>query len=164
MSKLIVIRGNSGTGKSTIAQAIKRKCPTSDTMLVSQDMVRLEILDVKDYEGNKAIELIYNICNYGKENCKYVILEGILAKEKYQAMLRKLIEQFEEVDVFYLKAQFETTVRRNNYRSIDRNFSVKTLKSWWLENDFLGVKREKIINSEGSIADVVNQISRDIGI
>lgn len=164
MSKLIVIRGNSGTGKSTVAQAIRKKCPTSDTMLVSQDMIRLEILNVKDSEDNKAIELIYNICNYGKKNCKYVILEGILAKEKYQVMLRKLIEQFEEVDIFYLKAQFKTTVQRNNYRSIDRKFSVKTLKSWWLEDDFLGVQREKIINSEGSLSDVVNHISQDIGV
>ena len=54
--KLIILRGNSGSGKTTIAKGLQKKLGHG-TMLISQDVVRREILYVKDGEKPKVEEL-----------------------------------------------------------------------------------------------------------
>ncbi|GFI71319.1 uridine kinase [Clostridiales bacterium] len=43
MPKLIIIRGNSGSGKTTLAKNLQHKFGRN-TMVISQDVVRREIL------------------------------------------------------------------------------------------------------------------------
>ena len=45
--KLIILRGNSGSGKTTIAKAL-HQCLKEQSLLISQDVVRRERLRVKD--------------------------------------------------------------------------------------------------------------------
>ena len=47
MKKLIILRGNSGSGKTTIAKELQKRFGRN-TMLISQDMVRRDMLWVKD--------------------------------------------------------------------------------------------------------------------
>ena len=79
---LIIIRGNSGSGKSTIAKRIQQYLGEG-VMVIGQDEVRRQMLNVRDRPGNLAINLIEEIINYGINHCDYVILEGILNKYKY---------------------------------------------------------------------------------
>ena len=83
---LIILRGNSGCGKTSTARLLQRRLGYG-TMLVSQDVVRREILRVKDSKNNPAIQLIYDLCMYGNKVGYTVILEGILSNKKYGAML-----------------------------------------------------------------------------
>ena len=80
--QLIIIRGNSGSGKSTIANRIQQYLGEG-VMLIGQDEVRRQMLNVHDRPGNLAIQLIEEIVTYGINHCNYVILEGILNKYKY---------------------------------------------------------------------------------
>ena len=57
MAKLIVLRGNSGSGKTTIAKELQ-KCLGRNTMLISQDVVRRDMLRVKDGENTEALPLM----------------------------------------------------------------------------------------------------------
>lgn len=91
---LIILRGNSGCGKTSTARLLQRQLGYG-TMLVSQDMVRREILHVKDSKNNPAIQLIYDLCMYGNKVGYTVILEGILSSKKYGAMLRQLLNDFQ---------------------------------------------------------------------
>ncbi|WP_242976384.1 AAA family ATPase [Clostridium diolis] len=77
MAKLIILRGNSGSGKTTTGKALQRKFG-HDTMLISQDVVRRDILFAKDGPNPKAGELILELSLYGKNHCNIAILEGIL--------------------------------------------------------------------------------------
>ena len=77
---LIILRGNSGCGKTSTARLLQRQLGYG-TMLVSQDMVRREILRVKDSKNNPAIQLIYDLCMYGNKVGYTVILEGILSNK-----------------------------------------------------------------------------------
>ena len=43
MPKLIILRGNSGSGKTTIAKELQKKFG-KNTMLISQDVIRRDIL------------------------------------------------------------------------------------------------------------------------
>lgn len=92
-SKLIIIRGNSGSGKTTTAKNLQSHLGRG-TLLISQDTVRREMLKVHDRDGNLSIDLIRQIAEYGKNNCEFVIVEGILYKPRYGEMLHNLIEFF----------------------------------------------------------------------
>ena len=56
MKSLIVLRGNSGSGKTTIAKELQHKFG-GNTMYISQDMIRREMLWVKDGENTLSILL-----------------------------------------------------------------------------------------------------------
>lgn len=47
LPELIIIRGNSGSGKTTLAREIHNRLPRN-TLLISQDTVRRDMLRVKD--------------------------------------------------------------------------------------------------------------------
>lgn len=52
MSKLVIIRGNSASGKTITAKAIQNYYPRGTVMRISQDEIRLGILNVKDRVDN----------------------------------------------------------------------------------------------------------------
>lgn len=56
MSNLIIIRGNSGSGKTTVAKELQHYLGKG-TMLLSQDAIRREILRVNDGPENLCIQL-----------------------------------------------------------------------------------------------------------
>ena len=86
MTKVIIIRGNSGSGKSSLAKEVQNRIGFH-TLLISQDTIRRELL--YDKPGNKTVELIDHLIRYGLENCDYMIIEGILKEHRYGDMLRK---------------------------------------------------------------------------
>jgi alpha-D-ribose 1-methylphosphonate 5-triphosphate synthase subunit PhnL len=77
-TKLIILRGNSGSGKTTIAKRLQNYFGEG-TLLVSQDTVRRDMLMVRDREGNISQDLIRQISEYGKGKCKFVIIRRNLS-------------------------------------------------------------------------------------
>ncbi|WPG34044.1 AAA family ATPase [Lactiplantibacillus plantarum] len=73
---LVIIRGNSGSGKTTLAQALQRRVG-HHTLLVSQDVVRRDMLMSHDYPGNISIGLIEQIACYGLGRVPVVIVEDM---------------------------------------------------------------------------------------
>lgn len=86
MSKLVIIRGNSGSGKTTVAKALQHKLG-HNIMVISQDVIRRDMLRVKDGVDTKALSLLSELLVYGNNNCKFVILEGILYSQWYMPFL-----------------------------------------------------------------------------
>lgn len=121
-SKLIIIRGNTGSGKTTTAKSLQNYLGHG-TLLVSQDVVRREMLKLQDREGNLSIDLIRQIAEYGKDKCEFIIVEGILYKERYGEMLKNLIQFYDqEAYAFYFDLSFEETVLRHNSREKKMEF------------------------------------------
>ncbi len=60
MARLIILRGNSGSGKTSVAKALQKRFG-HNTMMISQDMVRREMLWAKDSIGTKALPLLINL-------------------------------------------------------------------------------------------------------
>lgn len=59
MPKLIILRGNSGSGITSVAKALQKKF-APNTMPVSHDMLRMQILHVWGKEGiQKSLPLLY---------------------------------------------------------------------------------------------------------
>ena len=84
-NKLIILRGNSGSGKTTIAKELQQVFG-NNTMLISQDVIRRDMLKVKDGENTKALPLLEELLRYGRKHSEIVILEGILNAEWYRAL------------------------------------------------------------------------------
>ena len=94
MGKLIIIRGNSGSGKTTLARALQAKFGPG-TMLISHDLVRLEMLHVHGAEGVARSEpLMIHLLRYGAEHAAVTIMEGILPAKKYSRLFEAAAEIF----------------------------------------------------------------------
>lgn len=130
------------------------------TMLIPQDVIRREIVRVKDNPDNPAIQLIYDIALYGRKINYDVIIEGILTNERYGDMLRRLFEEFDKSYAFYFDVSFEETLKRHQTKSNSGDFNEKEMKEWWVDNDFLRVKNEVTINSNLSEDEAVEFILR----
>ena len=155
--KLIIIRGNSGSGKSTIAKRLQVEMGQG-TMLIPQDIIRREILSTPDIPNNDAVELIYELAMHGQRKGYDVIVEGILSKNKYGEMLSKLIDSFNgDARVFYLDISFEETLRRHATKPAlkAQEFGEKEMREWWKDKDYLEVEGEAILPESLSEDDLV---------
>ena len=72
MRLLITIRGNSCSGKTTLAKELQKRLGRG-TMRLSQDVIRREILHVKDEPNPKSIPLLKLMLAYGHEHAEIVI-------------------------------------------------------------------------------------------
>ena len=83
MAKLIILRGNSGSGKTTLARLLQERFGPN-TMRISHDMIRMEILHVWGAEGvEKSLPLLIELLRYGRAHSAVTILEGILPSSDY---------------------------------------------------------------------------------
>ena len=113
MNKLIILRGNSGSGKTTIAKELQRKMG-SNTLLISQDVIRREMLMVKDGPDTMALPMLKELLIYGRNHCETVILEGILVGEWY----RSLFEQAKELGFVCLAEGAENRIQIDRLREL----------------------------------------------
>jgi len=60
LHKLIVLLGNSGSGKITVAKELQ-KVLGSNTMLISQDAIRRDMFNVRDGKDTLAISLLMEL-------------------------------------------------------------------------------------------------------
>jgi len=160
--KLIILRGNSGSGKTTTAKALQRKFGHG-TMLISQDVVRREMLFVKDGPDTEASQLLNELALYGKKNCNVVILEGILNSEWYRKLFENLLVEFDnQIFAYYFDIPFEETLNRHKQKSNAHEFGEKEMRKWWKEKDLLDIIPEVGIHKELSLNEIVDMIYEDV--
>ncbi len=161
---LIILRGNSGSGKTTTGKALQKKFGHG-TMLISQDVVRREMLYVKDGPETEAVQLLLELALYGKRNCNIVILEGILKAKWYEKLFESLQKEFgNRILAYYFDIPFEETVIRHQQKPNAHEFGEVDMRKWWQERDFLGIIPEMKLSMDLSLNDIVNQISNDIAV
>ena len=153
-SRLIVIRGNSGSGKTTLAKALRSVLP--DSILLSQDVIRREMLNVKDGPGNPAICWIEELVGLADGRHVTILLEGILAQDWYGEMIDRLELRFtSRYAAYYFDVSFEETIRRHAMRQ-PTEFSETDMKRWWIDRDHRPTDR--LIAEDRSIASVIQMI------
>lgn len=157
---LVIIRGNSGSGKSTVARQLQLLL--EGTLLVPQDVVRRDMLRVKDTVGNLSVELIKQTALYGIGKVNYVIVEGILNTHKYKTMLTELIDTFEESYIYYYDISLKETITRHKTKPNADDFGEAELTAWYTDKDFLDSPNEKIISETMSVEETVKMIISDI--
>ena len=156
---IVIIRGNSGSGKTTVA---KKLCGElgSDCMLLSQDVIRREILHTKDGKNSAAVDLLKNMVVFGKEHSNIVILEGILNSCWYKPLFDTIQKNFKNIYVYYYLLPFDETVKRFHTKC-NTDYTEQDMERWWNERDLLGFDNEKIILKDMSVNDTVKMILND---
>ena len=150
MPKLIIVRGNSGSGKTSLAKALQKKFGRN-TMLISQDMVRIQMLNAKDVQ---ALPLLIKLLQYGRQNSEITILEGILDSEYYTPLFQTALEEYgSNIFAFYYDLPFEETLLRHNTKPNKAEFGEQDMRRWWKEKDYIGIIPEKIITKDMSLED-----------
>lgn len=158
MSKLIIIRGNSGSGKSTVAKNLRERLKGQKVAWIEQDHFRRIVLKEKDKpENTDILGLIKQTVQYVLDNDYIVILEGIFSKDKYKDILIELIENSSrESCVFYIDVSLKETLRRHKAKPNAHEFGEKEMRIWYLEKDYLGIQGETIINEKSSLEETVD--------
>jgi predicted kinase len=83
---LIVLRGNSGSGESSVSHAL-RDAYGRGLAWVSQDLIRRIILKEKDAPGGLNIGLIDQVARYCLDHGQQVVLDGILYANRCEQTL-----------------------------------------------------------------------------
>jgi len=157
-AKLIILRGNSGSGKTTTGKALQRKFGHG-TMLISQDVVRREMLFVKDGSNPEASQLLLELALYGKSNCNIVILEGILNSKWYEKLFKSVLNEFNsQIFAYYFDIPFEETLNRHQQKPNAHEFGEKEMREWWNEKDLLDIIPEICLYKELSLNEIVDII------
>lgn len=160
--KLIILRGNSGSGKTAIGRALQKKFGHG-TMLISQDAVRREMLFVKDGPNPEASHLLNELVLYGKKHCNIIILEGILNSKWYKKLFENLFDEFNnQIFAYYFDIPFEETLNRHKQKPNAHEFGEKEMKRWWNEKDLLDIIPEVCLHKELSLNEIVDMIYKDV--
>ena len=162
VAQLIILRGNSGSGKTTTGKALQRKFGHG-TMLISQDVVRREMLFVKDGLNPEASQLLLELALYGKSHCNIVILEGILNSKWYKKLFQNLLDEFNSpVFAYYFDIPFEETLNRHKLKPNSHEFGEKEMREWWNEQDLLDIIPEVCLHKELNLNEIVDIIYQDV--
>ena len=156
-NKLVVLRGNSGSGKSTVAKALRDEC-NSKIALVEQDYLRRFVLKEKETEGTNNIDLMQQTVEFCLERGYDVILEGILYFPRYGTMLKQLVEKCPNNYFYYFDISFEETLRRHITKPNSHEFGENEMTKWYKPNQLTRFESEKIIPESLSKEEVVKKI------
>lgn len=158
MRKLIILRGNSGSGKTTIAKELQNRFG-DNTMRISQDVIRRDILKVKDGENTQAIPLMKELLIYGNSHSEIVILEGIMSADWYRPLFELATQLYgTEIYAYYFDLPFEETLKRHQTKPNCHEFGEEAMRKWWREKDFSDVLNEISITAEKSMESIVGDI------
>jgi predicted kinase len=161
-TRLIVLRGNSGSGKTTVARAVRARYGRG-CALVEQDYLRRIVLRERDVDGGITPALVAQTVRFALDHGYHVVLEGILARDRYGAVLTDLCQAHRgHTSVYYLDVSWEETLRRHAGRPQAAEFSEADMRTWWLPRDLLGIAGERVVPEESSLAETVELIAREL--
>jgi Zeta toxin len=156
--KLIVIRGNSGSGKTSVAAAV-RAAYGRGMAIVGQDNVRRQILREHDVPGGVNIGLIDTISRYSLSHGYHVLLEGILPAAHYAPMLHALRADHAADSVFfYLDVSLGETLRRHQTRPMRAEVTPDQLRGWYQHRDLLPGGYETVIPEHSTMDATVRRV------
>ncbi|MFD9947839.1 AAA family ATPase [Nonomuraea sp. NPDC059023] len=162
---LVVIRGNSGSGKTTLAKAVRGAYGQRGLAIVSQDVVRREMLRELDVPGGVNIGLIKTICLHALTHGHHVVLEGILTGSRYGAMLDGLRRDHQGPAVFfYMDVPWEETLVRHETRPQRSQFTLEQMAEWFKERDLLPGGYEHLLDHALTVEDATRFILQTAGL
>ena len=157
-TKLIVLRGPSGSGKSSVAMAL-RNLVKEKIAIVQQDYLRRTLLKEKDVSNSLNAELIQQVTLFVLDHGYHVIMEGIFDSDRYKNMFEKIIRAHSDNNYFfYFDVSFKETLRRHQSKPNKEDFGEKELRSWYKERDYLPFVREEIIPEGHTLEKIVELI------
>ncbi|MFG3384203.1 M15 family metallopeptidase [Streptomyces sp. NPDC047999] len=163
-TRLVVIRGNSASGKSCVAQGL-REHHGRGVAIVSQDVIRRNVLREHDTARGANIALLGDIARHALDAGFHVVLEGILYADRYNHMITSLVRDHRGISsCYYLDVPLEATLARHASKADAAYLAHVTdthLASWYRELDLLPDGLETVIQADSTLQATVARIVRD---
>jgi predicted kinase len=160
---LIILRGNSASGKSSVAAEVRRRHGRG-IAIVGQDNLRRVVLREHDKPNAPNIGLIDLTARYALDHGFHVIVEGILYASHYGGMLAALCEDHQgRTGLYYLHVPFEETVRRHATKPQAAEYGEAEMAAWYREIDLLPGGVEHVVSADTSLDDTVQLVMADTG-
>ncbi|MEU4220761.1 AAA family ATPase [Actinoplanes sp. NPDC026623] len=163
---LVVIRGNSASGKTTAAREVRRRYGRGCALL-EQDQLRRIVLREHDSDDFAPVApaFIATTARTALGLGYHVVLEGIMHAVRYGAALSRLIgEHPGPSHVYYLDVPFDETVRRHGGRDLAADVTAEQLREWYTARDLLGADGELVIAETSDLEQTVTTILHASGL
>jgi adenylate kinase family enzyme len=161
MSKLIILRGNSGSGKSVTAKALFEQA-ARPSVLIEQDHYRFIFKPAGGTVNSKTIhKMIKNDVLITLEDDYDVILEGIFTVKSWKAIFDEIFKEHPKQNfVFYFNISFEETIKRHRTKPKKDEWSEADMKDWYNHKDLMGYDFEYIISENSSKEETLYKIMK----
>jgi adenylate kinase family enzyme len=164
MTKLIILRGPTGAGKSSAAKMLHKRSKRK-IALIEQDYYK-EVM-FNDREGSVAVrhEVIITETLIALKHGFDVILDGIFSLPSHEKTFQKLfVEHPTENYMFYFDVSFVETVRRHQTRWKKELFDEAEMREWYHLGKASGYASEQIIPESSSLEETVAAIRKVTGL
>lgn len=160
-NKLIILRGPSASGKTTIAKKLF-DLSKDKTVLIQQDHYRF-IFKPSGGGSKPNSEVIHKMIEHGVkvslEAGYNVILEGIISVKSYQKIIERLIESHKGKSyIFYFNISLEETLKRHNSKIGDFKYGSEEMKEWYKTSQKSNHELETLIPETNSINQTIGEI------
>ncbi|MFD5201678.1 AAA family ATPase [Streptomyces sp. NPDC058375] len=163
-TRLIVLRGNSASGKSSVASGLRDRFGRG-LALVGQDDLRRTVLRERDRPGAANIGLIDLTARYALDAGYHVVVEGILYAAHYGDMLARLrADHRGPTHGYYLDVPFAETLARHVTKPIADEVDENQLRDWYRPRDVLPDGLETVIGPDSALEGTVDRIMLDTGL
>ncbi|MBT2449571.1 kinase [Streptomyces sp. ISL-43] len=163
-TRLIVLRGNSASGKSSVAEAIRDRHGRG-VALVGQDNLRRVVLRERDTPGAANIGLVGSVARYALDHGFHVIVEGILYADRYGPMLDALRRAHRgRTHFYYFDVPFEETLRRHAGKPQAAEYGEVEMREWYRPLDLLPGDWESLVGAADSLEDTVARVMGETGL
>jgi predicted kinase len=161
---LIVIRGNSGSGKSTVAAALQRALGWP-TAVLGQDhfrrIVYKERQDAGVADGMAHAALLEAAALHCLAAGHHVVLEGILRADRYAAMIERIAGAADEARFYAFDLTFDETVVRHASRPQSAEFTPEQMREWYRGWDPLSFVTERPLRPDEDLDAIVERVLQD---
>ncbi|EWS79832.1 kinase [Brachybacterium phenoliresistens] len=159
----MIIRGNSASGKSTVARRVQREQPRDAVAVIGQDHVRREMLWAHEAPDSHTPGLIATMARYCLGVGRITVVEGIFGREWYGDMFSGLLREHSGPSlVYYLDVSLAETQRRHAGKPIADLVTDAELASWYRVHDVLGAPGEVVFGEDMSEDAMVARILADL--
>lgn len=163
-TRLIVLRGNSASGKSSVAAGLREQFGRG-LALVGQDNLRRVVLRERDRPGAANIGLIDLTARYALDAGFHVVIEGILYADRYGDMLARLrADHRGPTHGYYLDVPFDQTLARHATKPIADEVNETQLRDWYRPRDLLPDRLETIIGADSALHETVARVMSETGL
>ncbi|MFF7607659.1 M15 family metallopeptidase [Streptomyces parvulus] len=166
-TRLVVLRGNSASGKSSVARGLRDHYGRG-IAIVGQDVIRRDVLREHDTARGANIALLGRVAREALDAGFHVVLEGILYADRYGHMITSLVRDHRGVShCYYLDVPLETTLVRHASKAdaaYREQVTDSHLTSWYRERDLLPGGPETVIPADSTLGDTVARILRETGL
>ncbi|MFC9127733.1 kinase [Streptomyces sp. NPDC057099] len=163
-TRLVVLRGNSASGKSSVAAGLRDRFGRG-LALVGQDNLRRIVLRERDRPGAANIGLIDLTARYALDAGFHVVVEGILYADRYGDMLARLrADHRGPTHGYYLDVPLAETLLRHATKPIADDVHEERLREWYRPRDLLPDGTETVVDADSALPETVGRIMRETGL